>query len=130
MCPHGPSRGAIASGPVAEEEAEGTIGAEEARQLLGKNEAIAVDLRDDEAWRSGHLPGARHISADELPEVDDLPDGKVILVCQDGEQSAEVAEKLRSDDRDAVALDGGMDAWRSDDMPMQPSHDPDEETPI
>jgi len=107
-----------------------TISTEEAREVLAKNEAVAVDLRDEEEWRTGHVPGARRIDADELPEVDDLPDQKVIVICQDGQQSAEVAEKLRSDDREAVAMEGGMDQWRSDDFPMQPSHDPDEESPI
>ena len=107
-----------------------TISTEEAREALGKNEAVAIYLRDEEEWRTGHLPGARRISADEISEVDDLPDQKVIVVCADGKQSAEVAEKLRSEDHDAVALEGGMDKWRSDDLPMQPSSDPDEDSPI
>jgi rhodanese-related sulfurtransferase len=107
-----------------------TISVEEAREVLGKNEAIAIDLRDEEEWRTGHVPGARRIDADEISEVDDLPDQKVIVVCADGKQSAEVAEKLRSDDRDAVVLEGGMDKWRSEDLPMQPSEDPDEDSPI
>ena len=111
-------------------EQQESISTEEAREVLGKNEAVAVDLRDEEEWRTGHVPGARRISADELTEVDDLPDQKVIVVCEDGEKSAEVAEKLRSEDRDAVALEGGMDQWRSDDLPMQPSRDPDEDSPI
>jgi rhodanese-related sulfurtransferase len=109
---------------------EETITAEEAREVLGRNEAVAVDLRDEEEWREGHLPGARRISAEDLPNVDDLPDQKVIVVCEEGEQSAEVAEKLRSDGCDAVALEGGMNQWRSDDLPMQPSRDPDDDSPI
>ena len=107
-----------------------SISPEEAREVLGRNEAVAVDLRDDEQWRSGHVPGARHISADELSEAEDLPDQKLIVICEDGKQSAEVAEKLRSGDREAVALEGGMEQWRSDDLPMQPSRDPDEDSPI
>ena len=107
-----------------------SISTEDAREVLARNDAVAVDLRDEEAWRTGHVAGARRISADELPEVDDLPDQAVIVVCEDGEKSAEVAEKLRSDGREAAALEGGMDQWRSDDLPMQPSHDPDEDLPI
>ena len=107
-----------------------TISTEETREALGTNDAVAVDLRDEEEWRTGHVPGARRISADELPEVDDLPDQKVIVICEDGKKSAEVAEKLRSDDREAVAMEGGMEQWRSDDLPMQPSEDPDEDSPI
>ena len=114
-----------------EEQGAEKIGPEEAREVLGKNEAVAIDLRDQEEWVTGHVPGARRISADELSDVDDLPeDQKLIVVCEEGDQSAEVAEKLRSDGHDAVALEGGMSQWRSDDLPMQPSSDPDEDSPI
>jgi len=116
--------------PEVQEGQEETISPEDAREALGRNEAVAVDLRDEEEWRTGHVPGARRIDADELQEVDDLPDQKVIVICEEGEQSAEAAEKLRSDGRDAVALKGGMSKWRSDDLPMQPSRDPDEDSPI
>jgi rhodanese-related sulfurtransferase len=111
-------------------DAEETIGTEEAREVLATNDAVAIDLRDEEEWIEGHVPAARRISADELSEVDDLPDQKLIIVCEEGDKSAEVAEKLRSDGRDAVALEGGMSQWRSDDLPMQPSHDPEEGKPI
>jgi rhodanese-related sulfurtransferase len=50
----------------------------------------------------------------------------VIVACENGKESAEVADELRERGVDAVSLEGGMDAWRSDDMPMQPSRDPDE----
>jgi rhodanese-related sulfurtransferase len=63
-----------------------TTSPEQARQMLGSNEASAIDIRGDEQWRDGRLPGAR----------------------------------------EAVSLTGGMEAWRSDDMPMQPSRDPEE----
>jgi rhodanese-related sulfurtransferase len=115
---------------MGDEEQDETIDTEEARKVLASNEAVAIDLRDQEEWVTGHLPGARRISEDELADVDDLPDQKLIVVCEEGDQSAKVAEKLRSDGRDAVALEGGMSQWRSDDYPMQPSRDPDEDTPI
>jgi len=107
-----------------------SIGTEDARELLGTNQATAIDLRDAEEWRTGHLPGARRISADEISDVDDLPDHKLIVVSEDGKEGAEVAEKLRDDGHDAVVLEGGMNEWRSDDLPMQPSRDPDEDSPI
>ena len=115
---------------MTEERSKETVGAEDARLALAANEATAIDLRDDEAWREGHLPAARHIAEDELSEADDLPDQRLIVVCEDGERSAGVAETLRDDGHDAVALEGGMKAWKSEDMPMQPSHDPDEDSPI
>jgi rhodanese-related sulfurtransferase len=54
----------------------------------------------------------------------------VIVACEDGSHSAEVAERIAGDGREAVSLEGGMASWRSDDQPMQPSEDPKEGTPI
>jgi histidinol-phosphate aminotransferase len=61
---------------------------------------------------------------DALEQIDD--DQTVIVACEDGEESAEVADELRERGIDAVSLEGGMEAWRSDDMPMQPSRDPED----
>lgn len=106
---------------------------EQAREMLASNEATAIDIRDDEAWRVGHLPGARHHSEDDLDEGLERIDSEqtVIIVCEDGDASAKVAERLSGEgDRKAVSLKGGMKAWRSEDMAMQPSHDPDDDSPI
>jgi rhodanese-related sulfurtransferase len=54
----------------------------------------------------------------------------VIVACEDGNRSAEVAEQIAADGREAVSLEGGMASWRSDDQPMQPSEDPNQGTPI
>ena len=47
-------------------------------------------------------------------------------MCEDGEQSGEVAAKLREQDVDAASLEGGMSAWTSDRLPTQPTTDPGE----
>ena len=54
----------------------------------------------------------------------------MIVACEDGDRSAEVAEQIAADGREAVSLEGGMASWRSDDQPMQPSEDPIDESPI
>src|SRR4051812_33318462 len=109
-----------------------TVEPEEARQLLGSNEASAIDVRDDEKWREGRLPAARHCPdgdfAEALERIDE--EQKVIVVCEDGEESARVAEQIRDQGREAVSLAGGMEAWRSDDQPMQPSRDPEEDAVV
>ena len=109
-----------------------TVTPQEAREMLAGNEATAIDIRDDEAWRNGHLPGARHHPAEEidaaLEEIES--EQTVIVVCEDGSESGEVASRLGDGDRRAISIDGGMESWRSDDMPMQPSTDPREGTPI
>ena len=105
-----------------------TVSPEEARRMLGTNEASAIDIRDEEKWREGRLPAARHCPdgdfSDALEQIDE--DQTVIVACEDGEESARVADQIREQGREAVSLEGGMEAWRSDDQPMQPSRDPEE----
>jgi rhodanese-related sulfurtransferase len=109
-----------------------TVDAEAARRAMASNEAHAVDIRGDEEWRSGHIPGAHHIPEDKLEDrADDFPtEGRIILADEDGERAAKAAETLREAGHDVVSLEGGMDAWRSDDHPMQPSTDPEDEAPV
>jgi rhodanese-related sulfurtransferase len=109
-----------------------SVSPQKAREMLAANEATAIDIRDDEAWREGHIAGARHHSADEIDDALEEIDSEqtVIVVCEDGSESREVASKLSDGDRTAVIVEGGMESWRSDDMPMQPSTDPKEGSPI
>jgi rhodanese-related sulfurtransferase len=111
---------------------EEAVEAEAARRALASNEAHAIDIRGDDEWRSGHIPGAHHIPEDELEErSDDFPtEGRIIIADEDGQRAADAASNLREAGHDAVALDGGMDSWRSEDLPLQPSTDPDDESPI
>src|SRR5918999_1102155 len=104
---------------------EEAVEPEEARQALASNEAHAIDIRGDEEWRSGPIPGAHHIPEDDLEErSDDFPtEGRIIIADEDGQRAAEAASSLRDAGHDAVALDGGMDSWRSEDFPLQPSTD-------
>jgi hydroxyacylglutathione hydrolase len=102
------------------------VDAEEARELIAAEGAIAVDLRDEDDWDSGHIPGAVRSSPEDLDSnAGALPEDQVIIVtCKDGKQSAEVAEKLRSNGRKAASIDGGMKEWDNE-LPEQPR--PDEE---
>jgi rhodanese-related sulfurtransferase len=100
---------------------------ERARELVASNEATAIDIRGDEEWRDQRVPGARRADPDDLEatlaEVDD--DQTLIVVCDDGERSAELAAKLRDDGREAASIDGGMKAWAKNRLPVAPSDDPD-----
>ena len=73
-----------------------TVSPEQAREMLGSNEATAIDVRGDEEWRNGHIPGARHAGDDELEETLEKIDDEqtVIVACEDGKRSAEVAEQI------------------------------------
>ena len=100
-----------------------------ARELIASNRATALDIRDDEEWRDKRVPGALHAAEQELEAaLDEVEEDQIVLVvCNDGERSAAVAEKLREGGREAACIDGGMEAWEGEKFPMQPSTDPDDD---
>ena len=107
---------------------EGPVSAKRARELVAGGRVAVIDIRSEEEWSSvGNMPGAVHVpDADELDSrLEDLPDREALLVvCTDGERSAEVAERLTGQDRRAISIEGRMAAWRDDNLPLQPSEDP------
>jgi rhodanese-related sulfurtransferase len=112
---------------------QGTMSPEQAREAIGTaGGARALDLRSEEDWLEGRVPGCVRVEGDELESaLEDLEEGQqVIVVCEDGRRSAEVAEQLRERGLEAASIEGGMEAWRDDKMPMQPSYDPDEEAHV
>jgi len=104
-----------------------TLKPKDARTSVASREVFVLDVRDADEWNddSERIPGSVHIAADEIEDrLDDLPsDQKILVVCPDGERSAEVAEKLDGDDREAVSLEGGVEQWKKDSLMTQPSPD-------
>jgi rhodanese-related sulfurtransferase len=107
-------------------EIEEVLEPDQARELVGSNKATALDIREDEQWREKRVPGARHADEDNLEAtLDEIDEEQILLVvCEDGKRSAELAGKLRDDGRDAASIDGGMKAWEKEKLPLQPSTDP------
>jgi rhodanese-related sulfurtransferase len=87
------------------------IGIEELADL--HPEVQLVDVREDDEFRSVHVPGALHIPLGEVPaRIDDVPtDGTVYVICARGGRSAKAVEHLRANGIDAVNVAGGTVAW-------------------
>lgn len=116
---------------MTEETLQETLSPADARELIASGGASALDIRDDEAWEAGRIPGAGHHTEEAVLErLEDFPEDKpIVVVCANGERSAKVAAKLRQEGRNAANVKGGMDAWRDDDLPMQPRADEEYEGP-
>jgi rhodanese-related sulfurtransferase len=81
--------------------------------------AQLVDVRTDEEWAEGHLPGAVHIPLPELQErAAELADGPAIFYCRSGDRSSMAAQAFRASGRDAATLTGGLEAWQADGRPL------------
>jgi len=111
------------------DEAAGRIAFMSMEELLervgdGKGELVVLDIRERDAFDAGHVAGARHVPRGQLElRIDQvLPDPTVRIVtcCEFGKISTLAADTLRTMGYvRAVALDGGMKAWRDASYPLE-----------
>lgn len=89
-------------------------------------ENLVVDVREDDEYRDGHVPGALHIPLATVPdELHRLPTGApVLVVCAVGGRSARAVEFLRTRGVDATNVAGGTKAWIEAGRPVVPGADP------
>jgi rhodanese-related sulfurtransferase len=89
------------------------------RQDRGEPRFEIVDVRDEVAWRAGHVPGARHFAEAVLErEVEKaIPDaaGEVVVYGEGGLDSARAAATLvRKGYARTMSLAGGWQRWISE----------------
>jgi glyoxylase-like metal-dependent hydrolase (beta-lactamase superfamily II)/rhodanese-related sulfurtransferase len=83
----------------------------------GKNPLIVLDVRERDAFEAAHIPGARLLPRGQLElrvneELTD-PTLRIVVCCEFGRVSTLATATLRQMGfRGAVALDGGVKAWR------------------
>jgi rhodanese-related sulfurtransferase len=111
---------------------EQTVGVEEARREIAGGDATAVDVRSEEEWSEGHVPGALHAPDADLDAASKRPaeGARLVVIAKDAGLAAEAASRLNDQGYDAVAVDGDMGEWVSEDFPIQPTPDPDEDTEL
>jgi rhodanese-related sulfurtransferase len=80
---------------------------------------MLLDVRTDDEWAGGRIAGSLHIPMDQLMQRMDEVDDRVVCVCAVGARSARVAQFLNAQGREAVNLDGGLDAWASSGFPVE-----------
>jgi glyoxylase-like metal-dependent hydrolase (beta-lactamase superfamily II)/rhodanese-related sulfurtransferase len=94
----------------------------------GQADMIVLDVRERDAYEGGHIPGAFHLPRGqlELRVNDDLkdPTRRIVVCCEFGRISILATATLRSMGYSgAVALDGGLKAWREAAYPLNIGQD-------
>ncbi len=89
----------------------------------GRDDMIVLDVRERDAYDLGHVPGALHLPRGqlELRVNDELrdPTRRILVCCEFGRISTLATATLRSMGfSGAVALDGGLKAWREAGYPL------------
>lgn len=102
-----------------------TITADALGKLIesGRAPVVLVDLRTEDAYRAGRLPGARSIPFEEIGHrFVELPPGIIIVLycaCSIADVTP-VYELLRGHGyRNLVVLENGVDAWKARGYPVE-----------
>ena len=93
-----------------------------AAELL-RNGAQGVDVRERYERDAGHIADTLHIELDQLSaraqELD--RERPIVFVCRSGSRSALAAQAFAAAGFDAHNLDGGLQAWVKDGLPIEPA---------
>ena len=89
------------------------IDAKITNDIRNRDDVILLDVREDDEFKAGHIPGAEWIPLGQLSSrLDELPKDKTIVaVCRSGNRSAQATELLRQNGFDAHNMQGGMNSW-------------------
>ncbi len=95
------------------------ISQETAKEMMAKDDGhIVVDVRREDEYAAGHIPGAVLISNEsignerpaELPDLDQI----ILVYCRSGNRSKQAAEKLAKIGYTNIYEFGGISSWTGD----------------
>ena|SRR6201997_664750 len=94
------------------------------RRLDSRENLTLVDVREDNEWARGHLPGAVHLGKGiiERDVEEALPDkdAPLVLYCGGGFRSALVADSLQKMGyTNVISMDGGWRGWTTAGYPIE-----------
>ena len=94
-----------------------------ARELIESSDPLIVDVREQDEWDEGHIPGALHIPRGNLESRVETaaPDRSrpLVVYCAAGNRSAFAAKTLEElGYEDVVSLAGGFTDWKRNGFPV------------
>jgi rhodanese-related sulfurtransferase len=94
------------------------------RRIDGGENLTLIDVREDNEWAQGHLPGALHLGKGiierDIEQRVPQTDAKLVLYCGGGFRSALVADSLQKMGYTNVeSMDGGWKGWRDAGLPTE-----------
>ena len=79
-----------------------------------------LDVREPDEWRAGHVDGSLHIPLGQLPaRLPEVPrDRPLVAMCRVGARSGHAAAFLAHHGYEVANLDGGLEAWAAQGLPL------------
>ncbi len=94
------------------------VTAAEAADALRAGSAILLDVRENDEWQAGHIPGAVHVPLSELDPATLNPSRPVIALCRSGGRSSKAVAALSAAGVPVRNLAGGMKDWAEQGLPV------------
>jgi rhodanese-related sulfurtransferase len=93
------------------------------RQKQGQSFYL-IDVREDNEWNAGHLPGALHLGKGIIERDIErtIPDhnAEIVLYCGGGYRSALAADNLQKMGyTNVISMDGGFRGWKEAGYPLE-----------
>jgi rhodanese-related sulfurtransferase len=101
---------------------ECTVADVQSRQARGET-FLLFDVREDNEWLLGHIPGAQHVGKGIIErDIEALvpdPDTEIVLYCGGGFRSALAADNLQKMGyTNVISMDGGYRGWKDAGLPI------------
>ncbi|TMP29613.1 thiosulfate sulfurtransferase GlpE [Pseudoalteromonas rubra] len=90
------------------------ISVAQTKDMLAKSDLVIADIRDANSFAQGHIPGAEHLSNDNLGHFlqEKEFEQPIIVVCYHGISSQGAANYLAEQGfEDVYSMDGGFTQW-------------------
>ena len=96
----------------------------DAHKFYGDKNSHFIDVRNDDEYESGHIPGSIHIPVDKfLQSIDELPkEGNLYFICAAGARSGlacEFSASFSIDENRLFNIYEGMPTWINNGLPIE-----------
>lgn len=96
---------------------------QEVTNKVNREDAVVVDVRPEDEYRQGHIPGSVNIPysrlSEHLGELRDYGDRPLIMACNLGNHSSAAGRMLRQQGFENLCrLRGGIQSWRAETLPV------------
>jgi rhodanese-related sulfurtransferase len=96
----------------------------EAVRLVNHAQGVVVDVRENDEYRSGHIPKSIHVPLSSLSSgltpLDKYKSRPLIVCCRTSQRSARAAILLRQKQfANVQVLAGGFTAWQGENLPVE-----------
>lgn len=87
--------------------------------LINHEDAVILDLRDEESFRAGHIIRAIRSNPNDIQKSKKYKTIPIVLICAVGDISTATALNLKKSGFEQVhVLSGGMSSWRAAELPL------------